>query len=143
MNLANRSEEYFKNYLKKISKEELLQFYEDLEWTPFPVLVIEEYQRRLKPKNRDVFEKLEAEKILARIRTNELRSLAKKGTQWSKSLRNSTSKRISSGISSARKLTYSSDVDLMVLERLGDLNRQGIITKKEFEDKKQEILKRI
>lgn len=141
--MANRSEEYFKNYLKNISKKELLQFYEDLEWTPFPVLVIEEYQRRLKPKNRDVFEKLETEKILAHIRTNELRSIAKKGTQWSKSLRNSTSKRISSGISTARRLTYSSDVDLMVLEKLGDLNRQGIITKKEFEDKKQEILKRI
>lgn len=141
--MTNRSEEYFKNYLKNISKEDLLQFYEDLEWTPFPVLVIEEYKRRLKPKSNDVFEKLEAEKILARIRTSELRSLAKRGTQWSKSLRNKTSKGISSGISTAKRLTYSSDVDMMILERLGELNRKGIITKKEFEEKKKEILKRI
>ncbi|NIT99520.1 MAG: hypothetical protein GWN01_00810, partial [Nitrosopumilaceae archaeon] len=82
--------------------------YDDLEWTPFPVLVIEEYARRFQPKSRDVIEKLEAEKILARIRTTELSSLAKKGTQLSRAIRNKTSKGISSGLSTAKRLTYSS-----------------------------------
>lgn len=33
--------------------------------------------------------------------------------------------------------------NLLILEKLGELNKKGIITNKEFQNKKKEILKRI
>ena len=44
--MENKSENYFKQYLKNVTNDQLVQFYNDVEWTPFPVLVIKEYQQR-------------------------------------------------------------------------------------------------
>jgi site-specific DNA-adenine methylase len=76
--LAKKSESYFKNYLKNITNEQLVQFYDDVEWTPFPVLVIKEYQNRFKAKNeKEVIQKLKSHAEVAKEKTQELRSLAK------------------------------------------------------------------
>lgn len=140
--MENKSEDYFKKYLKNVTKEQLVQFYEDVEWTPFPVLVIEEYQRRFNMEDKkEIAKKLKIAK-LAKEKTRELRALAKKrGSDVSKILR-SESEKVSKSVVNAKKLA-NSEKNLSILEKLGELNKKGIISNKEFQEKKQEILKRI
>jgi hypothetical protein len=87
--LAKKSESYFKDYLKNITNEQLVQFYDDVEWTPFPVLVIKEYQNRFKAKNKkEVIEKLKDHAEVAKEKTQELRSLAKsRGSKVTKKIK--------------------------------------------------------
>lgn len=140
--MQQKSERYFKEYLEKISNEQLVQFYNDLEWTPFPVLVIKEYQDRFKPKNKkELLQKLKAHTKIAKEKSLELRSLAKnKGSKTAKELQ-SQGKKLSKSISEAKFI--SSEKNLKILEKLADLNKKGIITQKEFAAKKKELLKRI
>lgn len=141
--MQKKSESRFKDYLKDIPNEKLLQFYEEIEWTPFPLLILREYQRRFKVKSKDVKDKVEAEKILAKERRLILKDFAEKGYQLSKDLTSRTSKSISSGYNTARRLASTSERDVAVLEKLGDLRKKGVITQKEFEEKKKDILERI
>ena len=86
--MQQKSESYFKKYLENITNEQLVQFYNDLEWTPFPVLVIKEYQNRFKPKNKkEVLQKLKAHTKIAKEKSLELRSFAKnKGSKTAKEI---------------------------------------------------------
>lgn len=140
--MQQKSESYFKKYLENITNEQLVQFYNDLEWTPFPVLVIKEYQNRFKPKNKkEVLQKLKAHTKIAKEKSLELRSFAKnKGSKTAKELQ-SKGKKLSKSISEAKFI--SSEKNLKILEKLADLNKKGIITQKEFNEKKKELLKRI
>ena len=52
-------------------------------------------------------------------------------------------KKISGGIDAAKKAAIGLDRDLEVLERLGKLRKAGIITEKEFQQKKKKILSKI
>jgi len=52
-------------------------------------------------------------------------------------------KKISESIAAAKKKFSSGEEDLAMLEKLGKLRKAGIITEKEFQTKKKEILKRI
>ena len=53
------SDEHFDNYIKNVSDDMIIQFYHDIEWASFPVVVLDEYQRRFKSKaERDIFERL-------------------------------------------------------------------------------------
>lgn len=47
------------------------------------------------------------------------------------------------GLTTVRKLTSSPEVNLALLAELATLRDQGVITKKEFESKKKEILDRV
>jgi len=99
---------------------------------------------RRKKKQDDIIEKLfkkadEAKKtgmMLSKIATEQAQfhgeRLRKKGT-----------KRINASISAAKKFTNSRDDDLETLEKLGKLKKAGIITEKEFQTKKKQILARI
>ena len=79
--LENKSENYFTQYLKNISNEQLIQFYNDVEWTPFPVLVIKEYQHRFNAKNKkEVTEKLRLHVAFTKEKRNNLRVAAKNQT---------------------------------------------------------------
>ena len=140
--MAKKSESYFKDYLKNISNEQLVQFYDDVEWTPFPVLVIKEYQNRFKAKNKkEVIEKLKDHAEVAKEKTQELRSLAKsRGSKVTKKIK-TKGKEITKSISQTTLI--SSEKNLRILEQLGELNKKNIITNKEFNDKKKELLKRI
>ena len=140
--MQQKSERYFKEYLEKIPNEQLVQFYNDLEWTPFPVLVLKEYQDRFKPKNKkELLQKLKAHTKIAKEKSLEIRSLAKnKSTKTAKELQ-SKGKKLSKSISEAKFI--SSEKNLKILEKLADLNKKGIITQKEFLAKKKELLKRI
>ena len=141
--MENKSEDYFKQYLKNVTNEQLNQFYDDVEWTPFPVLVIKEYQRRFNQKNKkEVVEKLKMHAELAKEKTRELRSKAKnRSSKVSKKIL-SKKDELSKSIKDTNRFS-SSERNLTILEKLGELNKKGIITNKEFQDKKIEILKRI
>jgi len=140
--LAKKSESYFKDYLKNITNEQLVQFYDDVEWTPFPVLVIKEYQNRFKVKNKkEIIEKLKDHAEVAKEKTQELRSLAKsRGSQVTKKIK-TKGKELTKSISETTLI--SSEKNLRILEKLGELNKKNIITNKEFNEKKKELLKRI
>jgi hypothetical protein len=140
--LAKKSESYFKDYLKNITNEQLVQFYDDVEWTPFPVLVIKEYQNRFKVKNKkEVIEKLKDHAEVAKEKTQELRSLAKsRGSKVTKKIK-TKGKELTKSISETTLI--SSEKNLRILEKLGELNKKNIITNKEFNEKKKELLKRI
>ena len=140
--MAKKSESYFKDYLKNITNEQLVQFYDDVEWTPFPVLVIKEYQNRFKVKNKkEVIEKLKDHAEVAKEKTQELRSLAKsRGSQVTKKIK-TKGKELTKSISETTLI--SSEKNLRILEKLGELNKKNIITNKEFNEKKKELLKRI
>ena len=60
-----------------------------------------------------------------------------------KKLKAGGSKKLSESISAAKRFGSSGEVELKMLEKLGKLKKAGIITEKEFQDKKKEILKRI
>ena len=140
--MVKKSENYFKDYLKNISNEQLVQFYDDVEWTPFPVLVLKEYQNRFKAKNKkEVVKKLKDHAELAKEKTQELRSLAK--NRGSKVTKQITKKGRALTKSISESTLISSEKNLRILEKLGELNKKGIITKKEFNEKKKELLKRI
>jgi polyhydroxyalkanoate synthesis regulator phasin len=51
--------------------------------------------------------------------------------------------KINEGISSAKKLGANSQEDLLLLEKLGKLKKSGVLTEKEFQEKKKKILSRI
>ena len=140
--MAKKSESYFKNYLKNITNEQLVQFYDDVEWTPFPILVIKEYQNRFKAKNKkEVIEKLKDHAEVAKEKTQELRSLAKsRGSKVTKKIK-TKGKELTKSISETTLI--SSEKNLRILEKLGELNKKDIITNKEFIEKKKELLKRI
>jgi len=140
--LAKKSESYFKDYLKNISNEQLIQFYDDVEWTPFPILVLKEYQNRFKAKNKkEVIQKLKSHAETAKEKTQELSSLAKgRGSKVTKKLK-TKGKKLTKSVSET--VSISSEKNLRVLEKLGELNKKGVITNKEFSEKKKELLKRI
>ena len=140
--MAKKSESYFKDYLKNITNEQLVQFYDDVEWTPFPVLVIKEYQNRFKVKNKkEVIEKLKDHAEVAKEKTQELRSLAKiRGSKVTKKIK-TKGKELTKSISETTLI--SSEKNLRILEKLGELNKKNIITNKEFNEKKKELLNRI
>ncbi len=48
-----RSEESFKEYLKKLSDETIIRYYSDVEYSPFPILLIQEYTRRFEQKTKN------------------------------------------------------------------------------------------
>ena len=140
--MQKKSEKYFKDYLKDIPNEQLIQFYDDVEWTAFPVLVIKEYQNRFKTKNKkEVVQKLKTHAEIAKEKAKEIRSLAKSsGSKVSKKLK-TKGKKLTKSINKTQ--FGSSEKNLTILEKLGELNKKGIITNKEFQEKKKELLKRI
>lgn len=140
--MAEKSEKYFRDYLSNITDDQLIHFYDDLEWTPFPVLVLKEYQNRFKSKNKkEVLEKLKTHTEIAKDKSRQLTSIAK--TQSSKVAKKIKAKGKNLGESIEERVILSSEKNLRILERLDELNKKGIITKKEFNEKKKELLKRI
>ena len=140
--MAEKSEKYFRDYLSNITDDQLIHFYDDLEWTPFPVLVLKEYQNRFKSKNKkEVLEKLKTHTETAKDKSRQLTSIAK--SHSSKVAKKIKAKGKNLGESIEERVILSSEKNLRILERLDELNKKGIITKKEFNEKKKELLKRI
>ena len=158
-----KSEKSIKEYLEKLPDDTIIKYYLDVEYSPFPILVIEEYTRRFKKKTKnEIIKDLKFQTRLAKKKTKELGSMAtkrklvddvtrqkseeiikhakKKGYKISEKIAAKGSK-LSSRIKKRTKSSSSKDLDL--LKKLGDLQKAGIITKKEFEEKKKKILSKI
>jgi hypothetical protein len=168
-----KSEKSIKEYLKKLPDDTIIKYYLDVEYSPFPILVIEEYTRRFKRKTKnEIIKDLKLQSRLAKKKTKELGSMAKKrklvddvtrekseeiikqakrkGYKISEKLASKGSllgsklkKKTKSTIKSGRNLKSSPSKNLDLLKKLGDLQKAGIITKKEFEEKKKKILSKI
>ena len=69
--------------------------------------------------------------------------LRKKAMKEKETMKEKGIKKINEGISVAKKITSKAEEDLNALEKLGKLRKQGIITEKEFQEKKKKILSRI
>ena len=162
-----KSEKSIKEYLEKLPDDTIIKYYLDVEYSPFPILVIEEYTRRFKRKTKnEIIKDLKLQTRLAKKKTKELGSMAKKQKlvddvtrQKSEEIIKHAKKKgykISEQIASKgktlgselkkrtkSKLQSSSSKDLDLLKKLGDLQKAGIITKKEFEEKKKKILSKI
>ncbi len=162
-----KSEKSIKDYLKKLPDDTIIKYYLDVEYSPFPILVIEEYTRRFKRKTKnEIIKDLKLQSRLAKKKTMELGSMAKKQKlvdditrQKSEEIIKHAKKKgykISAKIASKgkilgsklkkktkSKLKSSSSKDLDLLKKLGDLQKAGIITNKEFQEKKKKILSKI
>jgi len=79
-------------------------------------------------------------KSQAHKKSKELRKHAKKHGE---SLRKQGIQKITEGISSAKNIRVSANDELETLEKLAKLRKSGIITEKEFQEKKKKILARI
>ncbi len=73
-----KSEKSIKEYLKKLPDDTIIKYYLDVEYSPFPILVIEEYTRRFKKKTKnEIIKDLKFQSKLARKKTQELGKMAK------------------------------------------------------------------
>jgi len=74
-----KSEKSIKEYLKTLPDDSVIKYYLDVEYSPFPVLLIEEYTRRFKRKTKnEIIKDLKYQTRLAHKKTQELGRLAKK-----------------------------------------------------------------
>jgi myosin heavy subunit len=172
-----KSEKSIKEYLKTLPDDTIIKYYLDVEYSPFPILLIEEYTRRFKRKTKDeIIKDLKLQTRLAHKKTRELGEMAKKhklvddvtrqksdeiikhakkkgytisekialkGSVLGSRLKKKTKSSIKSGLDAGKKLKTSSHKDLDLLKKLNDLQKAGIITNKEFQEKKKKILSKI
>ena len=172
-----KSEKSIREYLRTISDEDVIKYYLDVEFSPFPILIMEEYTHRFKQKTKDEIIKniKNQEKIMGKkvrdlqrfakrqsfidevaIKKSEefLKDAKRKGYSISDSvikksgilglkIRERTERGVKKGMTMGRKITSTSEKNLLILEKLGDLKKSGIITEKEFREKKKKILAKI
>ena len=144
MYMNKKSEEFFIKYLKSIPDKHIKQFYNDVEWTPYPVLVMQEFQRRFKPNDEEFLEKLLESVDDAKEKGQKIGRLAKiRGLQLSKQVKARAKKTVSKKITNAKRMIRSSDDNVELLKKLGELKKAGIISNKEFQAKKKQLLDKI
>ena len=142
--MNKKSEEFFIKYLKTLPNSHIKQFYNDVEWTPYPVLVIKEFQRRFKPKDTEFLDKLLESVDDAKKKGQKIGKLAKiRGIKLSQRVKSRAKKTVSKKIAKAKQLVRSSDDNVGLIKKLGELKKSGIITNKEFQSKKKQLLDKI
>ena len=142
--MNKKSEEFFIKYLKTLPNSHIKQFYNDVEWTPYPVLVIKEFQRRFKPKDAEFLDKLLESVDDAKKKGQKIGKLAKvRGVKLSQRVKSRAKKTVSKKITKAKRMIRSSDGNVELLKKLGELKKAGIITNKEFQAKKKQLLDKI
>ena len=139
-----KSEEFFIKYLKTLPNSHIKQFYNDVEWTPYPVLVIKEFQRRFKPKDTVFLDKLLESVDDAKMKGQKIGKMAKiRGIKLSQRVKSRAKKTVSKKITKAKRMIRSSDGNVELIKKLGELKKAGIITNKEFQAKKKQLLDKI
>ncbi|MDH3793774.1 MAG: hypothetical protein OER78_01710 [Nitrosopumilus sp.] len=74
-----KSDKSIKEYLKTLPDETIIKYYLDVEFSPFPVLIIEEYSHRFKHKPKEeIIKKLKYQARLTRKKSQEFVKMAKK-----------------------------------------------------------------
>ncbi len=139
-----KSEEFFIKYLKTLPNSHIRQFYNDVEWTPYPVLIIKEFQRRFKPKDAEFLDKLLESVDDAKKKGQKIGKLAKiRGIKLSQRVKLRAKKTVSKKITKAKRMIRSSNDNVELIKKLGELKKAGIITNKEFQAKKKQLLDKI
>ena len=142
--MNKKSEAFFIKYLKSLPNSHIEQFYNDVEWTPYPVLVIKEFQRRFKPKDTEFLDKLLESVDDARKKGQKIGKLAKiRGVKLGKRVKTRAKKTVSKKITKAKRMIRTSDDNVELIKKLGELKKSGIITNKEFQAKKKQLLDKI
>ena len=142
--MNKKSEEFFIKYLKTLPNSHIKQFYNDVEWTPYPVLVIKEFQRRFKPKDAEFLDKLVESVDDAKKKGQKIGKLAKiRGIKLSQRVKLRAKKTVSKKITKAKRMIRSSNDNVELIKKLGELKKAGIITNKEFQAKKKQLLDKI
>ena len=139
-----KSEDFLIKYLKTLPDKHIKQFYNDVEWTPYPILVIKEFQRRFKPNDEEFLEKLLESVDEAKRKGQKIGKLAKiRGLKLSKRVRAQAKKAVSKKITKAKRMIRSSEENVELIKKLGELKKVGIINNKEFQAKKKQLLDKI
>ena len=142
--MNEKSEEFFIKYLKTLPNSHIKQFYNDVEWTPYPVLIIKEFQRRFKPKDAEFLDKLLESVDDAKKKGQKIGKLAKiRGVKLSQRVKLRAKKTVSKKITKAKRMIRSSNDNVELIKKLGELKKTGIITNKEFQAKKKQLLDKI
>jgi len=144
ISVDNKSEDFLIKYLKTLPDKHIKQFYNDVEWTPYPILVIKEFQRRFKPNDEEFLEKLLESVDEAKRKGQKIGKLAKiRGLKLSKQVRAQAKKTVSKKITKAKRMIRSSEDNVELIRKLGELKKAGIISNKEFQAKKKQLLDKI
>ena len=142
--MDEKSEDYLIKYLKTLPDKHIKQFYNDVEWTPYPILVIKEFQRRFKPNDEEFLEKLLESVDEAKRKGQKIGKLAKiRGLKLSKRVRAQAKNAVSKKITKAKRMIRSSEENVELIKKLGELKKAGIISNKEFQAKKKQLLDKI
>ena len=73
-----KSEASFKEYLKKLPDKTIIEYYSDVEYSPFPIILIQEYARRFQEKSKnEIIKDLKYHTQLARKKHRKLANLQK------------------------------------------------------------------
>lgn len=170
---AFRPASSFREYLRALSDEDLAGYYLGIEESRrFPELIAKEYGRRFRGTPAEkILERMQPPPGLARHRDDILERLstnagalsrmvseyasaatqatadigqaaARAGSKVGGQIVSETQAGISGGMKTARRMTVSQkNADL--LAKLGELQKSGVITAKEFREKKKDLLDRI
>ena len=142
--MDEKSEDFLIKYLKTLPDKHIKQFYNDVEWTPYPILVIKEFQRRFKPNDEEFLEKLLESVDEAKRKGQKIGKLAKiRGLKLSKRVRAQAKNAVSKKITKAKRMIRSSEENVELIKKLGELKKVGIISNKEFQAKKKQLLDKI
>ncbi|MGY5141909.1 MAG: SHOCT domain-containing protein [Nitrosopumilus sp.] len=152
-----KTEKSIKEYLETLSDDTIIKYYLDVEYSPFPILVMQEYTRRFKKKTKDqIIDDLKLQTKLARQKTTEIAKMAqkhkgvdeiakKKSEEFIKQAKKKGFE-IGQSISKSKiksKFKSSTQKHLDELEKLGQLKRKGVISAAEFNTAKKKILGKI
>lgn len=166
-----KTEKSFRDFLKTLSDDTIIKYYLDIEWSPFPILVIKEYQKRFKSKTKNqILRSLRLQANVAKKKSKEMKKIARKrgvkiieiGRNKAEDIKKTAKKKgfdideittLNPGKQiqktkrqiqkTIKNTTTSKKRRLELLEKLGALRESGIITQKEFQHKKKKILAQI
>ena len=142
--MDNKSEKHLIKYLKSLPDNQIKQFYDAVEWTPYPVLVIKEFQRRFQPNDDEFTDKLLESISEAKEKGQKIGKIAKiRGLKLGKQVKAEARKTVSKKLNKAKRMIRSSDDNLELIKKLNELKKAGVISNKEFQVKKKQLLDKI
>ncbi len=103
----------------------------------------EAIQEGIKKADSALDEAVELGEITAKQASKASKEITNAAKKESEALQKIGLEKINEGLTSAKKLGSNSQEDLKMLEELGKLRKSGILTEKEFQEKKKKILSRI
>ena len=100
-------------------------------------------QEGIKKADEVLDEAVELGEITAKQASITSKEFSEKAKKESSKLQKMGIAKLNEGVASAKKMTINPKEELKMLEKLGELRKSGILTEKEFQEKKKKILSRI